>query len=532
MSEPSVNKTDVLIVGAGPTGLLLANLLGTMGIETVIVDRNESTVTEPRAVSIDDESMRALQSAGLSNEVLKIVTRGYGSIYKGPNGKAFSEVKPTSKEFGFDKRNAFEQPKLEALLRRGLDRFNSVTPFFRTTLTGFKRKSGNVSVFLKPEEGEEYVIDTKYMIGCDGGQSKVRKDLEINMLGSTFKEPWLIVDLKTTKNKGFHTEVLCDPKRSCISLPGPDGIRRYEFKLHKHEREEDVIKEDYVRKLLASVGPDKNEKFRRVKVYTFHARLAETWRKGRVFLAGDAAHLTPPFAGQGMNSGLRDSHNLAWKIFEALRKKNIPTRFLDSYEDERKPHAQAMIDLALRMGKIMMPTSKLNGALVRQAFKTLSIYPPARDYIVQMRYKPKPRFRKGLVWPDLCKPSIVGQMFPQPIVETISRERTHLDNLLDNKLVVLIFSEKPEQAISVSDYQKLRDGDLLVVGLTPEWINPGNGCWPIVRDVNGILSNKPFNRYLERALLLRRDRYVGASTEIGNIRELIPMALSLQAVAD
>ena len=123
-------------------------------------------------------------------------------------------------------------------------------------------------------------------------------------------------------------------------------------------------------------------------------------------------------------------------------------------------------------------------------------------------------------------------MFPQPIVETISRERTHLDNLLDNKLVVLIFSEKPEQSISVSDYQKLRDGDLLVVGLTPEWINPRNGCWPIVRDVNGILSNKPFNRYLERALLLRRDRYVGASTEIGNIRELIPMALSLQAVAD
>ena len=330
MSEPSVNKTDVLFVGAGPTGLLLANLLGTMGIETVIVDRNESTVTDPRAVSIDDESMRALQSAGLSNEVLKIVTRGYGSIYKGPNGKAFSEVKPSSKDFGFDKRNAFEQPNLEALLRRGLDRFNSVTPFFRTTLTGFKRKSGYVSVFLKPEEGEEYVIDTKYMFGCDGGQSKVRKDLEINMLGSTFKEPWLIVDLKTTKNKGFHTEVLCDPKRSCISLPGPDGIRRYEFKLHKHEREEDVIKEDYVRKLLASVGPDKNEKFRRVKVYTFHARLAETWRKGRVFLAGDAAHLTPPFAGQGMNSGLRDSHNLAWKIFEALRKKNIPTRILDS----------------------------------------------------------------------------------------------------------------------------------------------------------------------------------------------------------
>ena len=532
MSDPSVNKTDVLIVGAGPTGLLLANLLGTMGIKTVIVDRNEGTVTEPRAVSIDDESMRALQSAGLSNEVLKIVTRGYGSIYKGPDGKTFSKVKPTSKEFGFDKRNAFEQPKLEALLRRGLDRFNSVTPYFQTTLISFKQKSENVSVFLKPEEGKEYFIDAKYMIGCDGGQSKVRKDLEIKMLGSTFKEPWLIVDLETTRNKGFHTEVLCDPKRSCISLPGPDGIRRYEFKLHKHEREEDVIKEDYVRKLLASAGPDKNEKFRRVKVYTFHARMAEFWRKGRVFLAGDAAHLTPPFAGQGMNSGLRDSHNLAWKIFEAVHQKNIPNKFLDSYEDERKPHAQAMIDLALRMGKVMMPTSKLNGVLVRQAFKALSIYPPARDYIVQMRYKPKPRFRKGLVWSDLCKPSIVGQMFPQPIIETVSRERILLDDLLDNKLTVLIFSEKPERAISEHDYQKLQDCNLLVVGLTPEWINPEKRCWPIVRDVNGTLSHKPFSRYLERALLLRRDRYVGASTEIGNIGDLLPMALSLQAFSD
>ena len=286
---------------------------------------------------------------------------------------------------------------------------------------------------------------------------------------------------------------------------------------------------DFVRKLLASVGPDRNGEFRRVKVYTFHARLAEIWRKGRIFLAGDAAHLTPPFAGQGMNSGLRDSHNLAWKLFEALRQKNIPDAFLDSYEAERKPHAQAMIDLALRMGKIMIPTSKLNGALVRQAFRALSLYPPARDYIVQMRYKPKPRFGKGLVWPDRCKPSIIGLMFPQPVVETLGRERILLDSLLENKLAVLIFSEKPEQAISNEDCQSLLDSDVLIVGLTPEWTNVGKGSWPIVRDVNDTLSKKPFNKYLERAVLLRKDRYVGASVEFKNIRKLIPMVLSLQA---
>ena len=121
MNDVRTITTDVIIIGAGPTGLLLANLLGVMGVNTIIVERNESTVTEPRAVSIDDESMRSLQSAGLANEVQKIITRGYGSIYKGPNGKMFSEVKPTSKEFGFDKRNAFEQPKLEALLHNGLN---------------------------------------------------------------------------------------------------------------------------------------------------------------------------------------------------------------------------------------------------------------------------------------------------------------------------------------------------------------------------------------------------------------------------
>ena len=118
-----IAKTDVLIVGAGPTGLLLANLLGSMGVETIVIERNEGTVQEPRAVSIDDESMRALQAAGLSSKVEKIVTRGYGSIYKGPSGQVFSEVKPSSKEFGFDKRNAFQQPRLESLLLNGLKRF-------------------------------------------------------------------------------------------------------------------------------------------------------------------------------------------------------------------------------------------------------------------------------------------------------------------------------------------------------------------------------------------------------------------------
>ena len=156
------------------------------------------------------------------------------------------------------------------------------------------------------------------MVACDGGRSAIRKQLDIPMEGSTFREPWLIVDLESTRNRNYHTEVFCDPARPCITLPGPGGIRRYEFKLAEGESPEVVEQETFARGLLAGFGPDQREPLRRVQVYTFHARVAARWRQGSVLLAGDAAHLSPPFAGQGMNSGIRDAHNLAWKLAEAL----------------------------------------------------------------------------------------------------------------------------------------------------------------------------------------------------------------------
>ncbi|MGY9034701.1 MAG: bifunctional 3-(3-hydroxy-phenyl)propionate/3-hydroxycinnamic acid hydroxylase [Rhodobacterales bacterium] len=527
----TIAKTDVLIVGAGPTGLLLANLLGSMGVETVVIERNDGTVQEPRAVSIDDESMRALQAAGLSSKVEKIVTRGYGSIYKGPSGQVFSEVKPSSKEFGFDKRNAFQQPRLESLLLNGLKRFESVKFFFKTTMVSFKDNSETVIASVKPHEGNEYEIVSRYMIACDGGQSATRKALGIKMLGTTFEEPWLIVDLKTTKNSCFHTEVLCDPSRSCITLPGPYGIRRYEFKLRKGEDPERIVEESNVRKLLRLVGDDENEEIQRVRVYTFHARLAEFWRKKRIFLAGDAAHLTPPFAGQGMNSGLRDAHNLAWKLSEALQSSDVSDRFLDSYETERKPHAAAMINLALRMGQIMMPSSRVQGALIRGGFRVLGLYPPAKDYFSQMRYKPKPRFKDGLVWQSMDTENIVGQMFPQPVVEGVDRERILLDKILKDKLTVIVFSESPEKNITAKMVEKILQENVKVIGLTPEWMNPKSTYFPIFRDCERVFSKKPFKKLMNRTFLLRRDRYVAASKTFEKTDDLIPIMQALMAKA-
>jgi 3-(3-hydroxy-phenyl)propionate hydroxylase len=522
MQNAVPQSVDVLVVGGGPTGLTLANLLGTMGVRTALVERNETTVQEPRAVSIDDESMRTMQAAGVAEAVQAITVRGYGSIYKGPGGKVFATVKPISREYGFDKRNAFQQPELESLLRDKLDRFNNVTALFGMTVTNFTETPDAVMVELADRFGDTSRITARYMVACDGGRSPTRKSLGIELEGSTFEEPWLIVDLARTFNRGFHTEVSCKAARPTISLPGPKGIRRYEFMLHKGEDPEAAIQEPFVRDLLAAAGPDRDAPFKRVQVYTFHARIAKRWRQGRVFLAGDAAHLTPPFAGQGMNSGLRDAHNLAWKLAEAVRGGDAAA-LLDSYETERKPHAWSMIQLALRMGQIMMPRSSLQGAATRAAFHLLGLYPPARDYFAQMRYKPKPRFKAGMIWtkgPERTR-AIIGRMLPQPEVATVEGRRLMLDAILPDKPVILLFHEKPDAAISANTLAMLRRAGADVIGITPEWMNPAEAAFPIVRDASRLLSEPPYISALGHALLLRRDRYVAAACPISQTLSLM-----------
>lgn len=516
-------ETDVLVVGAGPTGLLLSNLLGSMGVRTTLVERNETTVQEPRAVSIDDESLRALQAAGLAETVAAITVKGYGSIYLGPDGRRFAEVKPHVKEYGFDKRNAFEQPVFEATLRQALARHPSVTAVFGAGLAGFHQDSDHVFAEITTG-GQTQKLRARYMVAADGGRSAVRKALNIQLEGSTFREPWLIVDLHSTRNRCFHTEVFCDPRRSVITLPGPGGIRRYEFKLNPGETTEEAEEESFARRLLAEVGPDGDEPIRRQKVYTFHARIAARWRQGRIFLAGDAAHLTPPFAGQGMNSGLRDAHNLAWKLDEALRMAD-PEDLLESYEAERKPHAWSMIELALRMGKIMMPTSVQRGRLIRMGFRFLGLYGPARDYFAQMKYKPKPKFSAGLIRsaPKVPGAGAIGRMIPQPLVIALDRQQILLDTLLPDRPVVLVFSEAPERWVDSEMQESLQKLGCAVIGLTPEWMNPVSAPFPIVRDSSRFFSEKPFRDCLEMALLLRRDRYVAAIEPVRSIAGLIPM---------
>ena len=528
----SALSADVVIIGAGPTGLTLANILGQAGRSVVLVERNPSTVGEPRAVSIDDEALRTMQAIGLSGEVIRDVALDYGSYYVDAAGKRFAAVEPTTREYGFPRRNAFVQPRLEAALRQGLSRFPSVTTLFQHECLGFEDKGDRVSVELRDSAGGAKSIDAAFLVGCDGARSATRKAIGATLTGSTYRERWLIVDLASTKERLRQTRVVCDPARPLICLPGPGGIRRYEFMIFDGETDEIASSVDFARRLLAAHGPDGEAPIARNQVYTFHARICDIWNRGRVFLAGDAAHLSPPFAGQGMNSGLRDAHNLGWKLIEVLAGRQGP-RLLDTYQAERAPHASALIELAIRLGHVMMPTSRLQAFVVQSAFRLAGFIPRLQSYFAEMKYKPKPFYATGFIAPAPVGSTIVGRMIPQPEVERGDRGRVMLDDLLGNAFALVAFGPDAQRALAEAAGQDFGVPVQARIGVMPRWLNADTDApdaASAVRDVNGAM--KAFvDDQKTTVMLVRPDRYIAAAGEYasGAIGDLATQARSLAA---
>lgn len=510
MSAP-MPDVQVLIAGAGPTGLVLANILGMFGIQTLLVEANASTVSEPRAVSIDDESLRTMQYLGLIDKVRAKIVPGYGSYYYSAGGNCFARVVPDIMEFGFPRRSAFRQPVLEGQLREGLERFPCVKTRFRTRVMRLRDGGDSVSVDLCGENGVAETVVARYVAACDGARSGIREALKIPMSGSTYEQRWLIVDLAGSTDRFRHTRVYCDPARPALALPGPQGTRRYEFMLLPGESQEELLEEKRVRSLMAVHSTeDAGLAIVRKVVYQFHARIAERWRAGNIFLAGDAAHLSPPFAGQGMNSGVRDAQNLAWKLALALRGE-LGDGVLDTYQSERRPHAQALIQMAVTMGKVMMPTSAGNAFATQTGMRLLSLYPPARDYVMQMKYKPKPRFDDGLVVHGIGA-GLCGRMFFQPQVEAEDSRQVPLDDLLGRGFALLEF-EQPGVAARHLREARLPVAHIRVIARDERFVADaaaqGAPGATRVRDISGNIE-RVFRASGVRAVLLRPDRYVAA----------------------
>jgi 3-(3-hydroxy-phenyl)propionate hydroxylase len=290
--------------------------------------------------------------------------------------------------------------------------------------------------------------------------------------------------------------------------------------LHPHEKDADMLKPETVQRLLANHEADPASRIVRTTVYTFHARMAECWSQGRVFLAGDAAHLMPPFAGQGMNSGLRDATNLAWKLAAVLRG-TLGPGLLDSYEAERRDHANAMIALALRMGRIMGPHSRFEAWLVQNAFRLLGFYPAARDYIAEMKYKPAPRFLHGFFLPDRKngKRTLVGRLFPQPRVRTPDGRSLLFDDILGHGFSLLVRSRRPVAALEALDRVKWP------LKLERIVLQKADGTGTPVEGVINLAQTAPERSlapYRDHLFLLRPDRYVAACIPVSEVASRAP----------
>ena len=506
----------------GPSGLVLAGLLANYGIKVGIFERNKSTVKQPRAVSIDDESLRILQSFSLHQAVLKNVSQNYGSHYYDTKGKLFLKVEPNSCENGFFKRNAFDQPTFESTLRKHLESKKNININFSHTLVSIKNDTNRVVANFEDSKGLKKRFFGQYLVGCDGGQSTVRGLIGAVMKGSTFNQKWLVIDIYKTRNFFRHTQVYCNPKRPSITLPGPNGIRRYEFKLNDKERSE-KLRDDFIRKILESVGVDGKAKIRRSQVYQFHALISSVWKKKSVFIAGDAAHLSPPFAGQGMNSGIRDVGNLGWKLALAIKRpksKNI----LETYFLERKDHCWALINLAIQMGKIMVPKNSLDSFLSTSFFRLIKLNKNLLSYVSQMKYRPKPKINTGLVFfhgkETRDDKKLIGTLFPQPLVQDKAGILSNLDEVLGNKFSLVCYIKNHETYISFEKHFNNLSKTCKVIVLLDQSCMIFPSRHKVLRDFNNLLEKTDIKVPQNSILLIRPDKLVSAIYKKNNLHYL------------
>jgi 3-(3-hydroxy-phenyl)propionate hydroxylase len=489
MREQSAPYFSIIIVGAGPTGLAMGNLLGMMGIDVLILERNASLSNFPKAISIDDEGLRVCQAMDLGHTVIENVLLDIGAHYI--SGKHYlAKVVPTSKRNGYPLISTFHQPEFEATLLHGLKRFPCVSIQFQHNVETFQQCDTDVILSVRTSEGMLKKYSCAYLLACDGAKSAIRRQLGIKMRSSTFSQKWLVIDTINDTDASTVAVFFCNPKRPSVTVPAPHASRRWEFMLLPGEKEDELLLDGSIRSLIRQVGGSRDPQIIRRQIYTFHAAIAENFSKGRVFLLGDAAHLMPPFGGQGMNCGLRDAHNLSWKLQKVLQGVASPT-LLETYNQECQKHVAGLILLSKFLGTIIMPTSKAFAFLRDSVFFTLNTVPAIRDYLSEGRMKPQPRYKKGFMSVDGSRASktLAGMMLPQPEIKTPQGKKMLLDNVLGQDFALLRLCHKPDEA-----FTSLNDDT---------WQRLGTRFVSIENEIEGFPSNQR-----DLFILVRPDRYI------------------------
>ncbi len=349
---------DVAIVGFGPSGAVAAGLLGARGIRTFVCDRTQDVYDKPRAIALDHEITRLFQNMGVSEQIKPYLEPFTDSVFYGVDGQVIKRMSTVAEPFPLAHTPSvvFTQPPVERILRAHAASFPSVTIALAQQLLNLSQDQSGVTLELQDDKGHPSTVRARYLIGCDGASSTVRTLAGIALEDLGFDEPWLVVDVLVNEQGLSKLPVTsvqyCHPERPATMVIGPGRHRRWEISINPGEDPEQVATPEGTWKLLAPwISPADGELWRQAS-YRFHALVAEDWRKGSVFIAGDAAHQQPPFLGQGMCQGLRDVTNLCWKL-DAVLKGTAPDSLLDSYTPERKGHVTALTTRIKGIGKII-----------------------------------------------------------------------------------------------------------------------------------------------------------------------------------
>ena len=473
----------VVIVGAGPTGTTAATLLAQHGIRCLLLDRWSAVYPQPRAVHLDDEIYRLLARLGIADEFAAISRPAQGLRLLDPALRVLAEFRRDTalSVNGYPQANMFDQPDLEALLRANLRRHPGVELRGDVEVTGITDQGdGRIRVtYVDRTDESTHVVDTDYVLGCDGANSVVRQQIGIHMHDLNFDQRWLVIDAATDADLGQWDGVhqVCDPVRAGTYMRIGPSRYRWEFRLLPGETADEFRTIDALRPLIApwtsSVTDDEVELIR-VTEYTFRARIADHWRRGNVFLLGDAAHLTPPFIGQGLGAGLRDAMNLAWKLAGVIAGE-LPRAALDSYEQERKPHARSMIRLALGVGWAMTAGGDFGNAVRRLFVTRMRFIPGLRTKVVGSRTPAL--HRSAFVRSGRMPGQLTGTLCPNPL----SRDGRRLDDVLGNGFALVT-------TIAPSDAQRT---ELDARGITvhvavsdtelADWLRGGRAIAAIIR---------------------------------------------------
>ncbi len=411
--SPGVSpEVDVLLVGLGPVGAALANLLGRYDVRVLVIDRATEVFPKPRAIALDNEALRILQLVGLrETDFAKVAIPQVK--YHSPLFGCFARINTAGIVDGHPMLVTFHQPELEAVLRQRLAGYPSVEVRLGVALEGFADDGRCVQATLKDVSGISHQVRARYLVGADGAGSLVRRTLGLDFEGRTFAQDWLIVDALNVPAPIDHVEFVCDPRRPTPRMVAPGGRQRWEFMLHPGEQAAEMERPERVRALLAPWCKTDDIRIERTAVYRFHAREARRFSTGRCFLLGDAAHVTPPFAGQGLVAGLRDAANLAWKLAGATQGR-LSERVLDSYDQERRPHARKIINLARFLGMLVMPRNRVAAFAIHGSIRVMRALPGGRAAFDDLKIKPPQRFDEGLFWRDRhARKLLAGTMLPQ-----------------------------------------------------------------------------------------------------------------------